>query len=85
MALQRSEEGTFVECSSLTSIIIPDSVTSIGRDAFANCDSLTSVIFENQNGWSTNGEALSAEDLADPATAAEYLTDTYLGGIWTRE
>mgnify|MGYP006070962085 CR=1 FL=1 len=77
--------SAFSGCDSLTSVTIGNGVTSIGRDAFANCDSLTSVIFENQNGWSTNGEALSAEDLADPATAAEYLTDTYLGGIWTRE
>ena len=28
------------------SVTIPDSVTSIGSDAFYNCDSLTSVTFE---------------------------------------
>ncbi len=33
----------FYECSSLTSITIPDSVTTIGYTAFAYCSSLTSV------------------------------------------
>ena len=33
----------FYECSSLTSITIPNSVTSIGEGAFATCSSLTSI------------------------------------------
>ena len=36
--------GAFGECSSLTSITIPDSVTSIGNSAFEGCTSLTSII-----------------------------------------
>ena len=34
---------TFTGCTSLTSITIPDSVTSIGRSAFSGCTSLTSI------------------------------------------
>ena len=37
-------EGAFAGCNGLTSITIPDSVTSIGRSAFRDCSSLTSII-----------------------------------------
>ena len=37
----------FLDCSSLTSITIPDSVTSIGEYAFYDCSSLTSVTIPN--------------------------------------
>ena len=37
----------FNNCSSLTSITIPNSVTSIGSSAFSNCSSLTSVTIPN--------------------------------------
>ena len=39
--------GVFNDCKRLTSITIPDSVTSIGSRAFAGCDSLTSVTIGN--------------------------------------
>jgi ubiquitin len=38
-------DWAFADCSSLTSITIPDGVTSIGNDAFENCTSLTSITF----------------------------------------
>ena len=38
---------TFSGCSNMTSVIIPDSVTSIGSHAFENCSSLTSVTIPN--------------------------------------
>ena len=36
--------GAFIFCNSLTSIVIPGSVTSIGNCAFLSCESLASVI-----------------------------------------
>ena len=76
--------SAFDGCTSLKSITIPDSVTSIGESAFSGCSGLTSVTFKNPNGWRRDYYTLSAEDLSDPATAAEYLTDTYSWDIWTR-
>lgn len=37
------EDGTFADCTSLTSVTIPDSVTTIRDSAFLGCTSLTSV------------------------------------------
>ena len=40
-------KAAFQECSSLTSVSIPNSVTSIGESAFAGCSSLTSINIPN--------------------------------------
>ncbi|MDA7656556.1 leucine-rich repeat domain-containing protein [Akkermansiaceae bacterium] len=36
-------DGAFASCESLTSIIIPNSINSIGRATFSDCTSLTSI------------------------------------------
>lgn len=46
-AVTRIGDYAFENCTSLTSITIPDSVTSIGWKAFYRCTSLTSVTIEN--------------------------------------
>ena len=74
----------FCICSNLTSVTIPNNVTSIGSYAFSGCSSLTSVIFENPNGWSVDGTAVSAKDLSDTAKATEYLKSTYIQYDWHR-
>ena len=39
----------FSDCTKLTSIVIPESVTAIGNKAFYNCNSLISIIVEKGN------------------------------------
>lgn len=75
---------SFNECTHLTSITIPASVTSIREAAFVVCSALTSATFENTSGWAADSTTLSETDLADTATAATYLVNTYAYRDWTR-
>ncbi len=79
-------EGAFECCYDLTSIVIPDSVTLIECRAFSILQNAT---FENTSGWtvvSSNGtaNAINSDELADTATAGEYLTYIYWNYTWTR-
>lgn len=49
-------EGTFRDCSSLTAVTIPSSVTSIYDNAFFSCWSLTSVTTKNKSPISIKNE-----------------------------
>ena len=84
--------SAFRGCTSLTNITIPNSVTTIGSFAFDGCTSLTNATFENPNGWCYSfsedgafGTSLPAQDLADPAKAAEYLRAMYGYHYWVRD
>ena len=37
----------FIRCSNLTSVIISDSITSIGEYAFSECNNLSSIVIGN--------------------------------------
>ncbi len=45
--VEKIASWVFEECSGLTSITIPDSVTRIGYCAFSSCSGLTSIIIPN--------------------------------------
>ncbi len=51
-------EGVFANCTALTEINLPESITSIGREAFENCSSLTSIIIP-QNVYKIDIDAFS--------------------------
>ena len=52
--------SAFLNCKGLTSIIIPDSVTSIGGDAFSNCTNISKVNYTgNIAGWCALTELVS--------------------------
>ena len=75
----------------INEIIIPESVLNIDSYAFHNSSNLKSITFKNTIGWfysssssATNGTNLNSTDLANPTTAADYLTNTYKSYYWKR-
>ena len=84
-------EFAFHGCNNLTSVTIGESVTTIGAQTFTNCNNLTSVTFEDANGWQVSlnesfdeSTTLSATDLSDPDTAAQYMTENYNRHYWRK-
>ena len=58
-------DSAFWDCSSLTSVVIPDSVTSIGNSAFYWCSSLTSVVIPDSVTSIGNSAFFWCESLTD--------------------
>ncbi len=70
-----AKDVAFYSCSSLTSITIPNRVTSIGDDAFYNCSSLTSITY---NGTMSEWKAISKGSSWQynvPSTCKVHCTD----------
>jgi len=78
----------FSRCTSLASVTIPDSVTSIGGEAFAGCTSLASVRFEGKVTLNSSAfgssmfEGLGGEYIGD--LRAKYLASNGGPGTYTR-
>ncbi len=69
--VRRISYGAFQDCTGLTSINIPNSVTEIGGDAFENCTRLTSVTLPNSLTYLTGFRGctgLTAINIADGLT-----------------
>lgn len=61
-------DAAFMDCTSLTSVTIPDSVTKIGGYAFSGCTSLETV---NYGGRKSDWEAIEIDIENEPLTNAE--------------
>lgn len=80
-------DNAFDGCSSLISIVIPNTVKTVGSYAFNNCKNLTSVTFENETSLDSFGEddsLQSDEDIygynnysSEDTTAYGYTTYSY--------
>ena len=83
-------ESAFYDCSSLTSVTIPNSVTSIGNEAFAYCENIENVYCYAEEVPSTDYFVFSNSNIKNatlhvPASAIEAYKTTapwsYFGTI----
>ena len=78
-------ENVFKNKTTITSVVIPDCVTSIGGEAFAKCENLTSVTIPNSVTSIGNEAFANCENLTDvyclatdvPATSSDAFEGSY--------
>ena len=66
----------FYDCHSLTSVVIPDSVTSIGVGAFSSCTGLKNIYYR---GTASQWEAISKGSNWNSGTGSFEMTYNYTG------
>ena len=75
--------STFGYCSSLTSINIPESVTSIGDEAFYNCTGLTSINIKAITPPSVLANTFAGVNESIPVYVPAESVDAYkAAGVW---
>ena len=65
--------SAFYKCTSLVSVTLPDTITSIGKDAFGNCTSLVSINIPNSvtsiGNYAVGGTALTSITIPNSVTS----------------
>lgn len=74
-------ESAFENCTSLTTVTIPSSMSNIGKNAFAGCSSLATVTC---NAESVSADASAFDDIANNATLYVPNTDNFTGEPWSK-
>ena len=85
--------GSFAfKSSALTSVKLPASLVSIGRNAFNDSKKLTAIEFGERVGWycasepnAESGRGINADELVSTATACEFLTNEFASYYWIRK
>ena len=80
------DEGAFADCYQLTKVIIPASVTKIGRGAFKGCTALERIEIANASNWYRTTDKVAWNNLSggmvmglsDPVKNAEFLAEKYI-------
>ena len=72
------------------SLSLPEKLKYIGANAFKGAELKEVYFFDRYNWWikdksGKNEIKLNSGDLANPATAAKYLTETYANKIWFKQ